>query len=1147
MSFLSKTTMGGSTVSFVEEVASATDVLSKAVDCGALSQDLTTKEGRLALISSEYMPSLLRSLAGSKLFCSVLPYGINLIVSLDNVAAFLKTNEDLDTSQESWPTDLNSLADLLQDLRDNEVVGSLSQDETGAYHFEGSGFQSLFTPDYKARFHECMARISQNGELGLLNRLIASFVYVSACHRNSDSENASPEPGTLSFDAFLPTVTGADADGDGYPDAVPASFLEKPWGEEIGTLYDVLYRLSSVDWSFVAEMIDGAFTGSLDFAALSSLALDHLSALRPVFVGDTDEAGNLTNLDAATGKSTQEACLLDSYFVENALGASFSDFASSLRDSANVSVDLSSTIATLNGSSDHEKIVNYKTEINTLFQVAAAFAEKPIGKTFLQNLGDKPGLNYNPDGSLHSIDDDLLDAFIAALGKSDASLLMQKVTPALFSSLFTGEASPFASLGLPLSPSFAGEYLGASLSSLLKTYKACQPLIRYASSLQNANSLSGAALEEVVDQLASFEENGAMLSQLLDGFASSPILNPNGLDSEGQATHNENYIAILKKVVSSSLGETYAGDIASFVNGDGYSYASEDEALARVIVAFSSSGLSSHLSELGNGLSSLSVLDGVDLASLFASLGESQIMSSAFASYLDDKLLPLIGTSGELGGASFKNITSWGKEGQALSALIRAAVKVGDLSNIDFLHSDPTSVGQIVSALSKSQIFVEGDRYLFPDYFWSKFVSSVSKDAKAKPYFYDFDTPESYLLLKEDFEKLSTPQSWAGEGEGLAGESLAFSSLVRGSEMVDGFDHFSSDIDLRGTPPEGYEYLFKALEGSQAFKRVLTYHVYEKVIASFEASGAALTNANLAYLRDCSDAARTEELSTLSEILYVVLDENYGFLDANGYLSAADLSFASASLSPDYALKPLLNALCKSQVFNSLPSGSSGLSAFQNEVASMLKKGRFYGSDEAADAKCEALVAKEGVLSGVYGTASDASIVAAWQAENGHLSATLKALQATTVSLDGFDMATFFGSDLAANETKRVELYALLQATNASDLLYEALASKVASAISAIGTKLASGDLTQQYLYTTYVQNLDTRSVASINKNDGNVYRYDLPLSEAVTPHELLCMSYILSYGSPYANNQLSEDDKVTVYGLVVPQFDYWQTGRFSA
>lgn len=1147
MSFLSKTTIGGTSVSFIEEVASASDIVSKAVDCGALSQDLTTREGRLALISSEYMPSLLRSLSGSKLFCSVLPYGLNLVLSLDNVAAYLKTSEGISTTSKDWPRDLNALADLFEDLRNSEVVASLTQDETGAYHFEGSGFKSLFTPEYQTKFHACMDRISLEGNLALLNRLIASFVYVSACNRASNAENAAQEPGTLSLDAFLPTVTGTDNDGDGYPDAVPASFLEKPWGEEISTLYDVLYRLANVDWSFVGNMIDGAFTGSLDMPALSSLSLQHLKELSPIFVGDTDADGHLANVDETTGKSTQEACLLDSYFVSNALGSSLTQFASSLQDSAAVTVDLSDTITRLNGSSEKEKRVNYKTEVNTLFQVAEAFTEKPIGQEFLLHLADKPGLNYDPDGSLHSIDDDLLDCLISSLAKSDASLVMQKVTPALFSSLFTGDKSPFAGLGLPLQPSFAGEHLGASLSSLLATYKACQPLIRYASSLQNASSLSGPALEEAVKQLASYEENGAMLSQLLDGFASSPILNPAGVDEKGAITQNENYIAVLKKIVSSSLGESYAENIASLVNGDGYSYQSEDSALARVIVAFSSSGLADHLSDLSGGLTSLSVLDGVDLASLFAALGESQIMASSFASYLDDKLLPLIGSAEELGGASFRNIANWENEGTALTALIRAAVKVGDLSHIDFLHSDPTSVGQIVSALAKSQIFVEGDKYLFPDYFWSKFVSSVSQDAKGKTYFYDFDTPESYLLLKEDFEKLSTPAAWAGEGPGLGGESLAFSSLVRGSEMVDGFDHFSVDVDLRNTPPESYEYLFKALETSQAFKRVLTYHLYEHVIASFDTSGASLTGSNLAYLRDCSDAARDNELSTLSDILYVVLDEHYGFLDDSGHLSAANLALTSSSLNPDYALKPLLNGLAESQVFNSLPSGATGLTAYQNEVASLLKSGHFYGSDASADAQCESLVAKEGALSGVYGTASDVSVVATWHQENAHLAALVSALQATTISLENFDIASFFGSDLSQNEAKRVELYNLLQATNASDLLYPALASKVSSAIATIGTKLASGDLTQQYLYATYVKDLDSRSVASINAADGAVYRYDVPLSSGVIPHELLCMSYILSYGSPYANNQLSDADKVTVYGLVVPQFQYWQSGRFSS
>ena len=593
----------------------------------------------------------------------------------------------------------------------------------------------------------------------------------------------------------------------------------------------------------------------------------------------------------------------------------------------------------------------------------------------------------------------------------------------------------------------------------------------------------------VVDQLASL--NGASTTQAVDIISKLDIVSLfNAIDDS----------TIMSSIAGPALDKYFAS-----VLGQGE--------------LISSSGTSSTITADADGTYTLNAVKGNYYILLSGSEEISHYSCTTSGSYVFKNLTANgsytleVRAVDQMDKISFSNVTDWSKEGRSLKTLVDCAVSVGDLSKLDFLNTDSATIGKLLKSLASSGIFTQNGEYVFPDYIYRKFASSLSGDTLA--YFADEGVSASALSsastlsekmaltrqLQIDFKSVNTEAAWTNAG----GEADAFAAVIKNVMAAGGIDALSK---LSSSKVASLESLLDSINQTSSVSRVILYNAISKLSTSLSGGSNSIdfSHINAGYLynpeklsestlgtsttvnpteaeRAAERLSRTAEIASLKSIIEVVADPTYGILNSQGETDMSKINLGTVST--EYLLSPLLDNMASSQVFNSVKfdqttmgSDSYGyylqsdnsrvLSVFESAMSQLVKTTKLYDYNNAGatdyddtlplNSKTALTLPKMIQAINNWGSSSTSGSVI----EN--LVNLVNQLQTSSfIDSNGnfstaalSDVSTYFQGSASQVNAKKTELRDLLTSLNDSELFYRALPSKLQTALNDAKTNVSS-------------------------------------------------------------------------------------------
>jgi hypothetical protein len=1106
--FLTQGTYDKATIGVINEMTSFASMGSLLVKGGLLSEKGFDQSKVPFFLTSRYAPELLRSLSQSKLISGLLPYALDVVENIDKVAGFLKVGKGIKFEQFNYSVTFSTLADIYESLIENDVLKSALIDKEGNWGATSDIVKAAFDSTVSTPMHNLFAALD-DGQLAVFDAVMEAAVYVACCKSAEEvAANPSDYEGKITLMDFFPSLEG-HTDPSKETD-VPENYKSIKWGQEIATVFDSASSIIQKDPTLLTTLTEGlqGTTYTINTDHLTAGIFDHLDAYASGLFGVTSSSSSGA-LAAATSTST--SCLLDSSFVENAMPK----FLSVMQDTLNTNfgltdatkkIDLTAAKTKLSLTDDAtltERTSAMKGEFSKLYNVISAFVSTPEGKAFLKDTKGMPGLYFDPSGNFVGIDSNLLTGLSKGMKLLDQSTLSSAILPKLFKGFMEGDSSPLKSLGLTnLNLNFdivdteGNPAVGASLAGLLDAFNANQDLVSYL--LASGAEINASNADSVVKRLLSFKDKSdtsgqkTQLANLLKALVDNKIINS-----------GDN----IKNLIELYLTKMGFSDFSKLVIPTGDDLSVEMDHFVGVLQAISSEnalGLLMNAKSM-NTTELLNALKKISFTNIFTAVNDSTIVKSILGSFLDTSILPQLSaimSSEEISKYSlgFKNVSDWANEGKALDALVSAASEFGDLSNIDYLHSDPEAVSGIIKALAGSGIFqaVQSDnsvKYVFPDFMAGKLITYfVNNQDSTGKYFADSTatgtlTADNFNRFKADFTALNSVNDWTAAD----GEADKIGTIVRYILRLDGFTTISATTDWRTINRANLQGLLNAVADSDSFGPILTYHLFANTIDAIGSSMPDLkTYSNLDYLLDSTGtsaerkAKRTSEVGYLYDMISAAVDPGFGLLDSHGQLPTSSSNFKLANVSADFLVNPLLTSLSSSQVFNSLKTNET-YTAFEEEYAQILVDNSLY-SDKAA---------VRSIISSKFRTNEGKSDVGAWQGEISSLCTLLSDAKALDLDLAALDFNTLFSKNNSAelNENNRSKVEEALKAYKNCKTLAPSLPDLLKKAVVKVVDQMKSDG----------VSDADDYGLATANFTYSGTDPYD--------DNEIHCLSYILEDG----------------------------------
>lgn len=1062
---LSYFTMGNITdevaVSFVDVVGDAAKIGSLALEAGLLSQEGTTFDKVYLLLTSQYGPRLISAVGQSKLVTSLLPIGLEIATNLDTIKDYIGSELGIDYYGYDYAASIEDISKMLSDLQSSDVF-TFFTDVDGAAQFDTDEVASLFSEKSKAAFTNLFARLARNpDEKSLVNDLLSVFLVNMAL-------NNPVEEGNLGLASFLPELSGVEyreEEGTGrkIPTKLNDAYKGLSLGDEIQVLYNGLYDINALDDRLTALIVDAAVSEEhkLDTDVLLEIVVDHVTDISKIIAGD-----------ASIDSDSTKTCLMDCTFLTYAMPNLLDFAAKQVGDATDFTLDVSDVRNELFAETlpFATRQSNAKTEMRGILSLLTNFVEAdPVCKEFVKHIDAMPGIVFEKDGNLHSVETGLVDGFIALAEALDNSKLLTSLIPQVADQFLTDNEA-LKQFGIEeIHTDIDG--FGHELASMLRVAKECLPLISYVIQMTKALDGSSRMTYDAIQGLAEYADNSSgscPLLTLLNGITTNRILN----DSS-----NENYRALLESVFKMFLSDDTIS-IPSTVNP-----LVENEVVTDFLFALGTEVNPEMLDKMLNGGDlSLDILNGLNLSEILRPLDSSEVLPDILANFLDDRVLPLLDTDM----VSFHNVNSWETEGESLERLITFAVDIGDLANIDFFASDPEAISGIIACLADNELFEApleggGTKYVFGEFLYSKLIAlgdSVLDYMKDRDATSSMSAEEKTTTLKADLAKM-TRLDWVDEAP-------VFGDVIRHlQDLLNGVD-FGSSFDLSSLDTSAFGSLFASLKESSSVGRVFSYHLFEQVGISLKGAHLEIGpgdfgNLNIDYLWEAWDNGMREtnlsdEFGKFDAFLAAVMDPSYGMLDSAGQIDIG--SFDLSSSSGKFLIEPVLENLSTSIIFNTLsdnaPSGES--TAFEYLLVDLIAKSKLYGPNNDATRDIVKLYVSQ--ISPDTANIHDAlasnrlSDVGPWAVECKKIADTVTAVRNLGISLDDFDITSMFrdehGDPLPAVEGNAIRLafYDVLSAINESKVLYRALPMKLADAIDSVSATLDdSGCANPNYYY----------------------------------------------------------------------------------
>ena len=1064
-SFLTHVDYEGASTDFIHELSAIADVGSSLIEDGLL-EALGDNAFQWALIlGSSMVPNLLDNLLATDLVKTVLPVGMELAIHLDSVKDVLgeDTVNWLSDNSVKWTDELGNVAKLYRKLLEADVFDCLVPDiytQTPVFNlrdlyklFDESGDQNAF--------HEAMSI----ADSAVVNHLLAGLVHTLASKNEQAKDD---DPGTLQLIDFLPV------DSSGAPDYSKMASLS--WFSELGIVYDTLYKMVGISKSEMKEIFDelpndlgapkskrllaetsengSSFLSQAFTDKLTSFAIDHAAELVDCLVGERDANGHPIQIDAETGISTGNAKnFLDSALIYNALPSLVPFLGASLTN-AGLTADLSEAQAKLIDTSAHNLRYNFKQEFGAMFDFIVKMTETEAGKAFLKNMDSLAGIEFDPDGKLHSMSSELVKTLQSSLYEIDDSAVLSCAVPQISEKLIN-DAVDLSSF-FELKPDFYCDNFGRELGNLLDIVIDCPHVLRDFAGLSGGNLPLDTVTDIVIEDQDEF-------SIMLETIAESAIFNP--IDpNDGKA--NKNFCSLLNNVfsqVSADMDKLTPEDL------DGVKLVSDRDAsgnilakgecarIVDVLAVIASSGVLSEIS--GSSSSDVGkLLKKIDIPATFNAIGASVVFAKLGGSLFDSFFSDVIGAS-ELGlgqKVSFRNVNTkqeWENEADGVGAIVEIASNGLDLANIDFFK-DAATFGPMLEALSKSGMFLyhdsatDADEYCFPEYLYNKLINSVSGDNLA--YFADDGVTSEQLnaattlaakrdittsLYDDMVVSLPSREDWVGE----AGEMKKINRFLIDIGRQGGLESFES---FSAESMNGLRVMLGDIAVSDAFGRTILKNGLKKAMTSINAgSEFDFSAANTSYFAKPGVNAemRVAEVNAMMDAIEPIYDPSYGMVTGSNFDSS---KMNLSSLSVDYFLRPTLEGMAESKVLSTVEEGSGKLSIHDQTCCLLMRKAGLYSVAE------DNVIVDPGhadiTIRGIVESVSD------WDATVNDLCDALTLLQKSSLINGGeidlsslSDPKEYFGGDSITRERRSAELKEILAKLNRCELTYRALPTKL--------------------------------------------------------------------------------------------------------
>ncbi|NCA97272.1 MAG: hypothetical protein EOM77_03720, partial [Bacteroidia bacterium] len=802
MDSLTSADINGIKVSFIDELYNIVGIGKTLTSAGIFSEGGMDSIGMTLLTNNKMVVSLLSALGNSGLVLMLIPVAVEIAKNLDVVKTFVDPDL-LDLSDVDWKSEINNIGKMYQAIYDTGFLDDFASGDS--FEFDASMISKLFEEETYSGMMNIFRSIDDSK---LLSRAIPAVAYTMS---QSNEE-------VKKFSDFLPTEV--------------EQFTAIKWGTELGIVYDTLFRLNALDTSLLPALMDSGsgdtggeeeptpdprFELALERSTYGApymseqdiraqmlvedepeepvvvdpleVILRHAGAIKQILVGDMDANGNPIGVDAngVTRVFDEEGnrlynrhyALFDSQLLQYSLSGAISFLIDTISETIDLGdLDLEPLFEELDAG---VPLYNYKKEYGAVLNLLVALGENDATRAFALNLEALPGIVFNDDGGLESIDPNLVNGLKSALPLIDNSRLLSMILPNLMESVFSGEqmAGIFDTVGIDATTlNWDTPHLGREFAMLIDAFDSVQELMSIMKPYQNEEG--DIAPESFGDLMFELSENNEPLAKMLDTLYASDIINEkypaNVLDGFGNIIHakgdlvngtDSNFYLMLDFVFDSLLGgkgfsnkkdiynvakwtnsRTLDGDFHRDKNGNAV-YDGETGFMTEFISAIGRTRLLD-IVDIAEG-ESIDFGDlGAAVSEVFSAVERSAVFSATFGDVLDMFILDAI--TDDPGDVSFNNVTDWAIEGEAFEDLCLAIEDFGeiDFANIDFIGSNPDNVVALLSALADSQMFDGPDGYLFGDFFYDQLTTSLAGNLS---YFYDPNATTTNEL-QSDFDSL---------------------------------------------------------------------------------------------------------------------------------------------------------------------------------------------------------------------------------------------------------------------------------------------------------------------------------------------------------------------------------------------------------
>lgn len=966
MDSLTSADVDGIKVSLIDELYNVVGIGKTLTSAGILSGAGFDTIGATLLTNDQLVVSLLSSIGNSGLVLMLLPLAVDLALNLDQVKAFVGDGL-LDVSDIDWKNEINNVGRMYKSVFDTGLLEDL-MDEEGNFILDDSAIGKLFELDTYSGIMNVFKAIDDSK---LLSRAIPAVAYTMATSNEA----------VMEYSAFLPKT---------WP-----QYAAIKWGTELSIVYDALFRINALDSTLLSTLLNSgggdsgegdpdpepAIQVALDNAALGApymseeeiraryvperkLAdpaanplegiLRNAGAIKQILIGNTDAKGNPIGVDAngmtkvfdeqGNRLYNRHYALFDSQLLQYSLSGAITFVVDNLLAGYNLEgLDFESIFAELDSG---VKLLNYKKEYGAILDLLVTLGENDATRALALDPENLPGITFNDQGGLESIDPALINGLKTALPKIDNSRILSLVLPKLMETVFSGEqmAGIFDSIGLDAtSLNWDTPNLGREFTMLIDAFDSVQELM---SIMEPYKDDSGSIPpENFGDLMFELSENNEPLAKMLDTLYASNIINEkyqaNVYNTFGVLIHtkgelvngtNSNFYAMLDFVFDSLLGgrgfsnkkDIY--NVPQWTNSRTLGGDFRRDKFGNAIY----DGETGFMTEFISAIGRTRLLDIVDVApgdsidygelgaavsDVFTAVENSAVFSATFGDVLDMYVLDAL--SDDPGDVSFNNVTDWEVEGESFERLCLAIDAFGDVdfANIDFIGSDSDNVVALLSALADSQMFDGPDGYLFGDFFYDQLMTSLGGNAS---YLYD---PNAVTTneVKSDFDSLETRPEWQTEIVlfGAALDALQGANVDNNGDPIDATD----PVDYLGLMSTGkvtadnVHNILTALNNTTTM-RMIIYNGYNQIATAFQSTEIDLSTMHNEALVEMTREQRQEEIDITVDMYRLI--ENIGTKDPITGNYSYDINLRTVEDEAIADLRQSLNGLVSSVVFNSL-------------------------------------------------------------------------------------------------------------------------------------------------------------------------------------------------------------------------------------